>query len=342
MSPLRSVTRWLVPLALLVTLAPADAKPRWNKRRVAETRALYARPAETPAPADNEPTEARVALGRALFFDPRLSGSRWISCATCHNPGLSYGDGLPVGIGHGMEALGRRTPTVLNLAWASSLMWDGRFATLEEQALGPIQTPGEMNLPIEELEARVASIEGYGPLFEAAYPERPIGRDTIAKAVASFERTLISGPAPFDAWVAGDEGALSAEAKRGFQVFHDADCHQCHAGWRFTDDGYYDIGIADDDVGRGAVIPFETVQHAFKVPTLREVSRRAPYLHDGSAPDLEAVVALYDRGGDARRPSKNAFVRPLGLSDEDRRALVAFLRSLTGPSPRVEFPELPQ
>ncbi|HJS75636.1 MAG TPA: cytochrome-c peroxidase, partial [Vicinamibacteria bacterium] len=161
----------------------------------------------------------RELLGRTLFFDPRLSGSNFISCATCHNPGFSWGDGLPTAIGDEMKRLGRRTPTILNLAWAGALFWDGRSETLEEQCLGPISSTAEMNQPLDELVTELQGIVEYGELFERAYPGEGISEQTIARAIATYERTIVSGTAPFDRWVEGDEGAVSAEAKRGFLLF---------------------------------------------------------------------------------------------------------------------------
>ena len=332
--------RLLLPV-LVGTFVFGTAAAKQRKAKGVD-RAAYARPDSIPAPADNATTPERVALGRTLFFDPRLSGSRWISCATCHNPALSYGDGLPTAIGHGMEVLERRTPTIVNLAWSTSMFWDGRMATLEEQALGPVEAAGEMNLPIDQMEDRLRAIEGYGPLFEAAYPGEGIGAATAAKAIAAFERTVVSGEAPFDRWVAGDDTAISASAARGFDVFHRADCHQCHSGWRFTDDGFYDIGIDDGDLGRGAVLPIPAMAHTFKTPTLRDVSRRAPYMHAGTLATLADVVEYYDRGGDADRQKNTEHVRPLGLSQQDKDDLVAFLLTLTGPTPPIRVPELPR
>src|SRR5262249_26848561 len=162
----------------------------------------------------------------------------WTSCASCHNPALSWGDGLPRAIGHGMQQLGRRTPTILNLAWGHLLFWDGRASSLEEQALGLIASPGEMNMPLDELLSRITSIAEYRPLFEQAFPNESITKETVAKAIATYERTIVSGKAPFDRWVEGQSDAISEDAKRGFALFNGkANCAKCHGGWRFTDDG---------------------------------------------------------------------------------------------------------
>jgi cytochrome c peroxidase len=304
----------------------------------------YSRPAQVVYPEDNAFSPAREQLGRMLFFDPRLSGSKWISCATCHNPALAWGDGLPRAIGHGMQQLGRRTPTILNLAWAPALFWDGRAETLEEQALGPVAAAGEMNLDLDEMVARLKQIDGYAPLFAKAYPGEEISAPTVAKAIATFERGIVSAQAPFDRWVAGDEQAISTPAKRGFALFNDkARCSQCHSTWRFTNDSFHDIGIEGTDEGRGVVTPFITeTHHAFKTPTLRNVARRAPYMHDGSVATLDAVIEIYDRGGIVRRPSLSREITPLRLTPQEKQDLLAFMLTLTSEDAEVRVPALPQ
>ncbi len=304
----------------------------------------YRKPDTPPFPSDNPYSEASVELGRTLFFDPRLSESNFISCASCHNPAFAWGDGMPTATGHGMKKLGRRTPTILNLAWAEALFWDGRAGTLEEQALGPIEAPGEMALPLDQLVARLRSIPEYGGLFEAAYPGEGITTSTIARAIANFERTVVSAEAPFDAWVAGDESAISPAAKRGFAIFEGkGNCAACHSGWRFTDDSFHDIGVATEDLGRGALFEgIDVLEHAFKTPTLRNVDRRAPYMHNGSERSLGDVVDLYDAGGRLKRRSLSAEIRPLGLTEAEKNDLVEFLRSLTSDDDPVAVPAAPQ
>ena len=307
-------------------------------------RAKYARPGAVPFPSDNAWSEAREELGRALFFDPRLSASGVIACATCHNPGFSWGDGLPRGVGHASKVLKRRSPTLLNLAWAEALFWDGRATTLEEQALGPIASPDEMNMPLEQLVPKIQAVAGYAEMFERAYPGEGIATTTIAKAIATFERTVVSARAPFDLWIAGDESAISEEAKRGFALFNGkAKCASCHSGWRLTDDSFHDIGVPGNDRGRATVLEgIESMEYAFKTPTLRDVDRRAPYLHDGSEPTLESVVELYDLGGRVQRPSLSKEIVPLGLTDQEAREVVAFMRTLTSDHTRVAVPRLPR
>lgn len=289
----------------------------------------YARPGKAPTGGSTDAIE----LGRALFFDPRLSASGIVSCATCHNPAFSWGDGLPRAVGHGMKTLGRRTPTILNVAWGGPFMWDGRFETLEIQALGPITSPGEMNMPAEELVKKLAQVEGYRTRFAKVFGQGPITAPHVAEAIAAFEKTIVSTPAPFDRWLGGNPTALNESAKRGFVLFNGkAACSKCHSGWRLTDDSFHDIGVADADEGRGALPDmkdFVTLQHAFKTPTLRNIDQRGPYLHDGSAKTLEDVVALYEAGGNAARPSLSEEVRPFTLTAAERADLVSFLKSLT-------------
>lgn len=304
----------------------------------------YKKPREVPHPEGNFFSKERYELGRALFFDPRLSRSNWISCASCHNPALGWGDGLPLAIGDSMKILERRTPTLLNLAWAEILMWDGRASSLEEQALGPVVSEVEMNLPLESLVRKISAIPGYGPLFEKAYPGEGITPQTMSKAIANFERQIVSAPADFDRWVDGDEKAISTSAKRGFVLFNEkALCSKCHSGWRLTDDSFHDIGVPDDDKGRGKILPMIPVlQHAFKTPTLRNLAQRAPYLHNGSEATLADVIAFYNQGGKAKRSNQSEHIKPLGLTKAEIQDLLNFLATLNSQDPEMSIPSLPQ
>lgn len=333
----------LLSLVAIPFVEAAGAEPAIPTPDTSSVRAKYLRPVAVPVPADNVITPERVLLGKTLFFDPRLSVSSFISCATCHNPGFGWSDGLPKGIGHGMKELGRHTPTILNSAFGDLMFWDGRADSLEAQALGPIQSAAEMNMPLEQVVERLCSISGYKPMFERAYPNEGISEKTIAKAIASFERTVVTGDAPFDRWVKGDDSAISESAKRGFSLFNGkARCAQCHSGWNFSDSGFHDIGVADDDPGRGKLLKLEAMQHAFKTPTLRNATLRAPYMHNGSEATLEAVVEFYDKGGNAHRPSLASEMARLDLSATDKADLIEFLRTLTSPEPPVTVPLLPR
>lgn len=303
----------------------------------------FRRPNTVPFPADNPFTITKVELGKSLYFDPRLSRAGSQSCATCHNPGFGWGDGLRVGVGDNMKALARRSPTILNAAFGEIFMWDGRADTLEHQALGPIEAAGEMNMPIADVIARLNAIPGYKPLFEAAFPGEAISGPLIGRAIAAYERTVISPRAPFDAWVEGDEKAISEPAKRGFALFNGkGGCNKCHSGWNFTDDSFHDLGLPDKDIGRGKFLPtIPKMQHAFKTPGLREISRRGPYMHDGSIPTLAAVMQHYDEGGIAR-PSRSDLIRPLGLTAEEKADLVAFMETLNSDMRPESLPTLPR
>jgi cytochrome c peroxidase len=306
-------------------------------------KALYRRPATIPFPKDNPYTPEKAALGKRLYFDTRLSVSSAQSCASCHSPSFGWGDGLAVGVGYGMQKLGRRSPTVINAAWGGIFMWDGRLATLEEQALGPIQSAGEMNMPLEQLMKRLESIPEYKPMFVRVFPQEGMTVKALAKAVATYERTVVSERAPFDAWIEGDQKAISEEAKRGFAVFNGkAQCAACHEGWNFTNDGFQDIGLPSDDIGRGKFVPgVIKMEHAFKTPGLREIARRTPFMHDGSLATLEQVVEHYDHGG-VDRPSRSDLMKPLGLTAQEKTDLVVFLKTLSSDLTPTAAPILPR
>ena len=316
--------------------APAPAVPLERFKQ------SYQRPPAIPFPADNSYTQEREALGKALFFDRRLSQSNTVSCATCHDPSLSWGDGRPVGMGFGGRPLGRRTPTIFNLAWTELLFWDGRADGLEVQAMMPISSALEMNQSLDDTLGKLRQVEGYRQLFQLAYPDEGITARTLAKAIATFERTVVSGPTPFDAWIAGEREAISPSAARGFMIFNTrGNCFACHSGWALSDGGFHDIGLPSEDRGRGALLPLRAMQYAFKTPTLRNVALRGPYMHDGSVATLRDVVERYDRGGEIR-PSRSKEVRPLGLSAQDKADLVAFMKTLTSVEPAMLAPDLPR
>jgi cytochrome c peroxidase len=305
----------------------------------------FLRPDAAPEPAANKTTAERAHLGKTLFFDPRLSSSNWISCATCHNPALGWSDGLPTGLGHGMTQLKRSTPTVLNAAYSKILMWDGRARDLEEQALGPIAAVVEMNQDLPGLIAKLSRISGYAGLFDNAYPGEGISEKTIGKALAAFQRTLLSTESPFDRWRKGDQRAVDASVKRGFAVFRGkANCVACHQGFNFSDDGFHNIGLKtigpEEDLGRYAHRKVKVLRGAFKTPTLRDVALTAPYMHNGVYKTLEEVVEHYDRGGDVR-DNLDPNMKPLELTEREKNDLVEFMKSLTGKPMNMTYPQLP-
>jgi cytochrome c peroxidase len=242
-----------------------------------------------------------------------------------------------------MKVLGRRSPSIINAAYGQIFMWDGRMASLEQQALGPITGDVEMALSLSELVQRLNAIPEYKPLFETAFAGQGITAETVAKAIATYERTVVSGRAPFDAWVEGDNKAISESARRGFMLFNTkANCSTCHSSWRFSDDSFHDIGLSDADIGRGKFLPnVPKAQHGFKTPGLREITLRGPYMHDGSLATLAAVVEHYNSGG-VDRPSRSDLVKPLGLTTQEKADLVAFMRTLTSQVDATTVPVLPR
>jgi cytochrome c peroxidase len=305
---------------------------------------MYRRPAEIPFPKDNPYSVAKHKLGRMLFFDPILSGSRSRACASCHSPSLAWADGRPRALGESQQPLPLRTPTLLNVAWTPKLGWDGHFRDLEGVAMGPITAADNMNLPEQTLIERLAAIPGYVDAFRTAFGEGDITQRKVEMALATFERSIVSTQAPLDRWIAGDETAIDASAKRGFDLFNGkGNCAACHSGWAFTDASFHDIGSArNDDIGRGRLFPTSVkLQYAFKTPTLRDVTRRGPYMHDGSIPTLEDVIDLYDRGG-MERPSRADEIHQLNLPQSEKTDLIAFLHTLNGAPERIAAPELPR
>jgi cytochrome c peroxidase len=305
-------------------------------------RKQYHRPAQVPYPTDDPYSKAKSELGRTLFFDPILSGSKVRSCATCHNPGLSWADGEPNAIGEKQIPL--RAPTLLNVAWTPKLGWDGHFRDLESVAIGPLSSPDNMNLPVNELIERLSAIPGYVNAFDGAFGKGDITQPKIEQALATFERSIVSADAPFDRWIAGDPRAIDESAKRGFVLFNGkANCATCHSGWSFTDSSFHDIGVAaGDDIGRGQLFPTSVkLKYAFKTPTLRDVTRRGPYMHNGSVATLNEVIALYDRGG-VDRPSRDSEIHPLNLSDSEKADLVVFLQTLSSTPKSFAVPVLPR
>lgn len=297
-------------------------------------------------PKDNPSTEAKIALGRMLYFDKRLSSDNTISCASCHDPKMGWSNNDATAVGVGGQRGGRSAPTIINSAYQKFQFWDGRAGSLEDQALGPIANPIEMNLPIEEAVKKVAAIEGYSKKFEEVF-SAPVNKENIAKAIAAFERTVISGDAPYDRFKAGDNSALSAQAAAGLKLFTGkAHCSACHSGPHFSDGAFHNIGVAFDakepDLGRHKLSGLDGDKGAFRTPTLREIARTAPYMHDGSLKTLEEVVDYYAKGG-----QKNVYldeeIFPLKLTDDEKKSLVAFLKEglASASYPDVAAPELP-
>jgi cytochrome c peroxidase len=271
---------------------------------------------------------ARAALGKRLFQDRRLSRDATLSCADCHRPDRAFTDGMRTARGIGGQTGPRNSPTLVNRALGKTQFWDGRSGSLEEQALGPIQNNREMGLRLEEAVSRVAADPSYRRSFLQAFGGSPTAA-RIAQAIAAYERTLYSVDAPFDRFLAGDPGALSASAERGLRLFGGkAKCGECHSGANFTDELFHALGV-EGDPGRGAVTRDNRDDGRFKTPTLREVARTAPYMHDGSMATLAEVVDHYDRGGKTH-PNLDPKMTKLELTQQEREDLVAFMEALSG------------
>jgi len=327
--------RILILLLLAPLAVPAAAEPA----AMTFWRAFFARPLAAPAPPGDPVTAEKIALGGRLFNDPRLSGGGERTCASCHQANRSFADGLPRARALTGEPLPRNTPSLWNVAWSPVLHWDGIVTSLETQARRPIEHPREL---AGSWPAIVASLErdtGIAALFARAFPESPlVSMDTITRALAAFERSLVSPPTRFDRWVAGG-GALAADEIAGFELFTGkAGCVGCHAGWRFTDDAFHDTGLPGGDPGQGAVPGGVPGLAAFKTPSLREAKWSAPYMHDGSLATLQAAVDHYTDGIAARPGLSSKLTRPLVLSAEEKARLVAFLGALSSGAP----PEAPE
>jgi cytochrome c peroxidase len=288
-------------------------------------------PATPPIPTDNPQTPEKVELGKMLFFEPRLSQSSVIACSTCHNLGLGGTDRIPTSLGHDFQTGGRNAPTVLNAAFFNQQFWDGRAESLEEQAQGPIQAGVEMAMPPDLAVERLKSIKGYLPYFEAAFPdeEDPITFDNIVKAIAAFERTLITPNDPLDRYLLGDEDALSPLAKKGMETFEAVNCVACHNGPMLSS-GFLMRFRHGEDSGRMTITGDPADEFLFRVPTLRNLPLTAPYFHDGSAGTIEEAINIM----------ANVQLNK-ELTDEEVQAISAFLNSLIGQQPEVTIPILP-
>lgn len=306
-------------------------------------RDLKSLPSTAPAPSANQTTPAKVALGKQLFFDPRLSGKNTMSCASCHMPDRAFGDSTNWNKGESGVSLTRNTQTILNVGFYESYFWDGRAASLEEQALGPIQSETEMNQDLDELETELGAVPGYVSQFQAVFGSKPNRKD-IARAIAAFERTLVTGPSAFDLFLSGQKNALSEQAKRGLELFRGrARCIECHNGPNLSDGKYYRLGISEEDIGRAHVTGKKEDRYRFRTPSLRNIAVTGPYMHDGSLKTLDDVLSFYYRGSpyaelDGQRPEMPDL---LGLRFSDLLDLQAFLESLTGELPEITPPQLP-
>jgi cytochrome c peroxidase len=284
-----------------------------------------------PVPKDNPLTEEKAALGRKLFFDPILSADRTVSCATCHQPAFGFAGSERVASGIGGRKTTRNPPSLLNRAFGKSFFWDGRALSLEEQALGPIANPDEMGTSVPAIVKRLAADKNYEQQFRAVFPDG-ITEQNLARAIASFERTLLAGNSKIDRFRAGQIDSLNDQERHGLWLYESrGGCWRCHSGPNFTDEEFHNTGVSwgkSDDTGRYAATKKDVDRGRFKTPSLRGLTRTAPFMHDGSLATLAEVIEFYNKGG-TRNPNLDPVVAPLGLTEEEKRDLVAFLKALS-------------
>jgi len=321
-----------------------------------------------PIPEDNPPTAEKIDLGKKLFFDRRLSGDGTMSCATCHDPELSFADGLDISLSYPTTKNWRNSPTLMNVAFHKYLFHDGRAQTLEDQALFPMISAFEMNKNLDYLEEQIQVVPEYAEAFRQVFGGE-VTRERIAKALASFERTLVSVNSPLDKFLAGDENALSGSARKGLEIFTGkGKCVECHCGVSLSDDKFHALNVPEnpaleddprviatarfvgkmyhftdyrtlrEDPGRYLITKNSSDWKAFRTPTLREVSRTAPYMHNGVFKTLDEVIVFFDKGGG----EGNKALKPIGLSAEEKNSLKAFLgEALSGEKILITYPEIP-
>lgn len=333
--------KYLLFSMLLVSLGLVELQAKTQKEE-------WLRPAEVPQPENNKLTPERIELGKLLFFDTRLSRDDTISCATCHHPKRGWTDLEPSSKAVGFEGITgpRNSPTLLNVAYNSRHFWDGRAKTLEEQALGPMQADVEMNMPIEVLIPKLNAIKAYVKLFEEVYPGEGLTKTTLAKAVASFERTIVSGLSPFDKYIQGDENSMTQEQIAGFELFKTkAHCTDCHDTFNFTDGSFHNIGLSKGELkgkelGRYNLKNRASWYGVMKTPTLRDVTKSAPYFHDGSVETLKESTEICSSGGRHKKGvhNKSDSMKDRGLSQKEKDAIEAFLRALESPDLDIKIP----
>ncbi|MBC8872202.1 MAG: cytochrome-c peroxidase [Planctomycetes bacterium] len=311
----------------------------------AETKVLLGLP-PVPVPEDNPMTDEKIELGKLLYFDKRLSKDGTIACATCHDPKMAWTEHKPTSTGIGDQVGGANSPTVINAAYAPAQFWDGRAASLEEQALGPIENPIEMGHKLDNMIPQLNEIAVYNERFQQVFGT-DVTKEGIAKAIATFERTILSGNSPYDKFKDGDEDALTDAQKKGMKLFDDVGCSTCHAPPIFSNYKYYNAGVGSGketpDEGRKAVTGDDKDMGKFRVPMLREVANTGPYFHDGSCDTLEKAVAMMAGGGIANDNLSGMLkgIGDEGPSAEDQANIVEFLKALSGEYPIIDPPELP-
>jgi len=295
-------------------------------------------------PKNNPLTEEKVRLGKQLFFDRRLSADGTVSCVTCHDPQRAFTDGQSKSVGLKGRQTSRNSPTLINRALGQSFFWDGRAASLEDLISVVIELPPALGTTREVLVKEIQRIDGYRRQFKEVFGGE-VTAESVAMALATFVRTILSGNSAFDRFEAGDWTALSPAARRGLKLFKGkANCVKCHTGSNFTDERFHNNGAGfynpNPDLGRYNITKRGEDKGAFKTPTLREIAKTAPYMHDGSIKSLEEVIQYYDKGG-IKNPYLSKEIKPLYLSSQEKADLLAFLNSLTGEGLTVTAPTLP-
>jgi cytochrome c peroxidase len=323
----------------------------------------------TPAPVDNPQTPQKVELGKMLFFDRRLSGDGTMSCATCHIPELGFSDGLAISLNYPTTRNWRNSPTLINVAYNKFLFHDGRVESLEDQALFPMMSSFEMNQNLDFLEEEIRSVPGYLKLFKQVFGTEDITRKRIAMAIAAFERTLLSLNAPLDRFLKGDPEALSAQAQKGYEIFTGkGKCADCHFGINLNDHKFYALNVPEhpdfqndprvaatrrfvakvyhyedfrnltEDPGRYLITKDRKDWRAFKTPTLRDIAKTGPYMHNGIFETLDEVINFFDSGGGP----DNTALKPLSLDSTEKENLKNFLvEALSGEDIQITFPQVP-
>ncbi|HEY1024620.1 MAG TPA: cytochrome c peroxidase [Sphingobacteriaceae bacterium] len=314
-----------------------------------------------PSPVDlkNDSVRKVAHLGNVLFFDPRLSGSNQIACVSCHAPDLNYADGKQFSFGHDMASTKRNAPSLENVWFYKRLFWDGRAKSLEDQAIEPISSKLEMHQDFTLLADKLSKIKGYGPLFSAAFGDEHITGDRILAGLATFQRTLVTRRTDFDRFLAGDKNSLTDQELHGLHIFRTKGrCMNCHNGPLFTDNQLHNVGLTYygrkyEDLGLYNITGKPEDVGKFKTPGLRNVMRTAPWFHNGIFPDMNGIMNLYNSGmpsparkqeqmNDPLFPKTDPLLKPLGLTLEEREAIVAFLHSITTLPIKVQKPDLPQ
>ena len=323
--------------AMAAEVRTDDEKPKLPKDSLSEDLMLTEAPLgleKLPeSPAENPLTPAKVKLGRKLFFDPILSSDGTVSCASCHQPEYGFASPEPMAIGLRGEKTKRNAPSLINRAYGKHFFWDGRSATLEQQAMGPLSNPSELGGDLKKVLSSLTASEKYVAMFEDAFGADSVSIENVTKAIASFERTLIRGNSGVDQFRSAKYEALNREARQGMWIFESrGGCWKCHSGPNFTDEAFHNTGVSfgqkDRDTGRFQFTGKEVDRFRFKTPSLRDVERTAPYMHDGSMKTLEEVVEFYSKGGSRGDSALDEKMLPINLTDEEKVFLVEFLKAL--------------